>query len=123
MTDQIHAVFMPKVHLSRPKYAPGHAVGDCGAVLISTRGAAGEFFTLAEARDLCVAGDAALLTEWGSSWAQAQVVGVALSTLAPLALDDVNVLIVRRDWLVAFLAAVRRALRAADAAPRMAAAR
>ncbi|WP_411340337.1 hypothetical protein V6U71_21605 [Sphingopyxis sp. J-6] len=63
-----------------------------------------EEFTVDEARALCAAGDAALMEDYAPA-------------KALLELDDVDgrgLITLRRDWLVAFLAAVRRALRTVD---------
>ncbi len=70
-----------------------------------------EEFTIGEARALCVEGDRALLEDY------------VARAKAMLVIDDEEgraLLTVRRDWLIAFLAALRKALRTNDAACEMA---
>lgn len=69
-----------------------------------------EEFTIDEARALCVEGDRALLED-------------NAPTKAVLFIDDdvtICLLTVRRSWLIAFMAAIRGALRTADAMRRAA---
>lgn len=71
-----------------------------------------EEFTIAEARHLCVRGDQALLDGWSECGRLQTGMWVGSE-------GEGEFLICGREWLIAFLASVRRALRAADTAALM----
>ncbi|MFN7028413.1 MAG: hypothetical protein ACK4PC_03510 [Sphingopyxis sp.] len=92
----------PIMAVARPRWGVIRVWQGCSA--------AAEEFTIDEARALCIAGDAALtgdLCPMPSGWACLHV-------------DGGPGLPLHRQWLIAFLASVRRALRAWDAASSMA---
>lgn len=78
-----------------------------------------EDFTLAEARALCARADLALLEPTGADagFATLDLDDGPLPEITTFAAQEraVSILMVRRDWLVEFRAAVRGALRAHDA--------
>lgn len=83
-------------------------------------GGKAEDFTLAEARALCARADLALLEPTGADagFATLDLDDGPLPEITTFAAQEraVSILMVRREWLVEFLAAVRGALRLQDAA-------
>lgn len=91
---QIHSAYRPSAGVVRVW------MGLCGTA---------EEFTLAEAEAICRAGDRALMDNWGD---REGLCAIDLADDASGRTDaEMAIMTVRRDWLVALLAALRRMLR------------